>query len=495
MFERSQKPRPKVSQFEQWARATSEDPEAKAIKEENEQYRNLSKNELIEDMLDIILRHKKEIKKVPQAMYPAGAQKWASRRGLYATETNIDNSPDGSKEVVVFDRKGNPMVVNGYMLKPSDYPVRRKYWDTHQTESSRVDEPMTNWLSKSGTVYTYEDDGMFGKKNIKLTPFGEELRDKWDGFRMPTKPKQQASPYSVFSKLIAPLVKDSFWHSWMIAKFNIANAMETETDPKSVLYYPHIWNKIVSPITLYRYLYLKLIVQKHYYRLKLDRSGNLTYAQYKSAMKRDAAKAEFNKWFWQNCINNKKDGFDKNTVNKGLIDQNLINGNLDLDGSDPNDGLFHLLGGTKNFNDKTTIVFVDREGRDIVFDNIIRDDATAEQLFDILNNRNDPQYKKAKVAMTKFKERAQEYVKSKIFSAAGMEKMMESDKAQNQFLTSMKVSDKKTPNLTEDDGMIIHKMSGGSLGSPEKPMMQEDDGAPDDNEEEGDNEYPVPEFE
>ena len=87
MFERSQKPRPKVSQFEQWARATSEDPEAKAIKEENEQYRNLSKNELIEDMLDIILRHKKEIKKVPQAMYPAGAQKWASRRGLYATET------------------------------------------------------------------------------------------------------------------------------------------------------------------------------------------------------------------------------------------------------------------------------------------------------------------------------------------------------------------------------------------------------------------------
>ena len=489
MYHRDLKPRIKVQDFQKWKPDTTydKDPELELIKRENEEYRGRVKDELLEDLYDIILKHKKEIRKIPQCSTINGASNWAAKRGLRAAETNIDNSPDNTKEIVVFDKKGKPFVVNGYTLRPSDFPVRNKYWETHSKESDRIKEPMNDWLRKKGGIYNYEEDGMFGKKNIKLTALGKEI-SKWDGYRMPTAPKQLASPYSAFSKLIAPMIKSSFWHKWMILKMQIDNAGEIVRDVqgnpiiekdglpqmkvKDVLYYPAIWNKIVSPITIYRYLYLKLIVQKDFFMSKHNAKGNLTYAEYKSRMKRQANKDLFTKWFYTSCLNAEKNGFKTNAVNKGLIDQNLINGDVEESFDDPNDGLIVLLGGKDNFKDQTTVAYYLEDGTPNSFDDIVRNENCAEEFYNILNNKDDPQYKHAKYALAIFKERAQAFAKTEIFSNEGLTRMMDSEKAYQTFIRSMNSSKGMTPNLTEADGISIHKASGGSMGSPAKKMTE-----------------------
>ena len=190
-----------VDRFKDWyAPAQSEDPIHKQIIEERKKERMEIKNELIEDMLDVILKHKKEIKKVPQCSHINGASVWAAKRGLHAREADLDK--DGTPEVVVFDKDGKtPYVVNGYKIAPSDYPIRKLYWENHQKASDRIKEPKGKWLREK--MYTFEDDpdNQWGKKNIKATPLAVEL-SKYDGFRMPTRPKEMASPYSIFSKFI-----------------------------------------------------------------------------------------------------------------------------------------------------------------------------------------------------------------------------------------------------------------------------------------------------
>ena len=90
-----------VKSFEQYKvpkRAKREEDEA--VKAEYRQLRSAEKNELIEDMLDIILKHKKEIKKVPQCSAIDSATDWAAKRRLLAKEVDLDD--DGTPEVVVF---------------------------------------------------------------------------------------------------------------------------------------------------------------------------------------------------------------------------------------------------------------------------------------------------------------------------------------------------------------------------------------------------------
>ena len=58
-----------------------------------------NRKELIDDLLDIILKHKKEIRKVPQASHITTATEYARKRGLSATQVDLDK--DGTPETVV----------------------------------------------------------------------------------------------------------------------------------------------------------------------------------------------------------------------------------------------------------------------------------------------------------------------------------------------------------------------------------------------------------
>jgi hypothetical protein len=97
----------------------------------------------LNDMLNLILNHKKEITKVPSATTFNGAKAWAAKRpgsGFRVEYRDIGGDPE--KEVVVFDKAGRPFIVNGYKLKPSDYGLRKAYFEANPTSVDRAGNPM-----------------------------------------------------------------------------------------------------------------------------------------------------------------------------------------------------------------------------------------------------------------------------------------------------------------------------------------------------------------
>ena len=453
-----------VKGFEQYKVPKREKREEdEAVKAEYRHLRSAEKNELIEDMLDIILKHKKEIKKVPQCSAIDSATDWAAKRRLLAKEVDLDD--DGTPEVVVFGADGKtPYVVNGYKLATSDYPIRREYWSSHRTQADRVKEPMHEW--RSSAVYEYETDptNVWKKDNIKLTKTGKNLA-KFDGFRMPTAPKSVSSPYAIFSKLIAPMVKEMYQRQWIPEKLGIENA-----DFGRGVYYPILFNKIISPISVYRWLYLRLVEQKHYFFMKSNAQGEYPYAQYKRELRKPSNKATFQEWFFNTILTgDDKGSFNRSYVSEAIIDMNMVKGVAETEGpTDKNDGLIQLLGGDATFGDTDTIAFKLQNGQTVTFPELIKDDELIAMFLSILNNKDDPQHRAARVALAVWKTNAAAWLKDEVLSTEALNEMMEDEEAYEAAMKSLGSTKGQSPNITSAEGVGIYAQAGGHGTSPVK---------------------------
>ena len=74
-----------------------------------------------------VLNTKKDIKFNRNASYPKGAQRYAAARGWTCQIEDINN--DKEDDIVLFDKKGNPVLINGYSLKPSEHKLRQKFFE------------------------------------------------------------------------------------------------------------------------------------------------------------------------------------------------------------------------------------------------------------------------------------------------------------------------------------------------------------------------------
>ena len=166
MMNRTLKPRITKDNFSKWTSGMDsfydEDPEAKLIKQENQDYRDSIKSEVLEDLYDIILKHKKELRKIPQCSHINGAQDWARKRRLEAREADLDH--DGTRETVVWDRSGRfPYIVNGYKLSPSKQPLRKLFQKAKREGS--LDDPDAGYR---GYVRQLYGAGEWNEEGIRL---------------------------------------------------------------------------------------------------------------------------------------------------------------------------------------------------------------------------------------------------------------------------------------------------------------------------------------
>jgi hypothetical protein len=127
---------------------------------------------------------------------------------------------------------------------------------------------------------------------------------------MPTKPKKVMSPYSIFSKLIAPIVKEVWLQNEFYNRFGIERSQD------GMSYTAEMFKKIISPIAIYRALYLRLVEQKFYFT-KCDANGDefINYASFKKYMKEERGKKDFYNWFFDNYL----DGVDKSQFKSNII--------------------------------------------------------------------------------------------------------------------------------------------------------------------------------
>ena len=213
----------------------------------------------LNDMINLILNHKKEITKVPSATTFNGAKAWAAKRpgsGFRAEYRDIGGDPE--KEVVVFDKAGRPFMVNGYKLKPSDYGLRKAYFEANPTSVERAGNPMKEWAQDFVWTSKKDPKNVWNRTVTKNNEAYEKMKS-W-GYRMPTKPKTQISPYAIFSKKIASDVKDVLNGNELLSRIDATwdNQGKFGDNNKKIL------AKMISPIAIYRYLFMRLVEQVYY---------------------------------------------------------------------------------------------------------------------------------------------------------------------------------------------------------------------------------------
>ena len=127
-----------------------------------------SANNGMTELVNIVAGLQKDVKRINECLTLPGAQTYARRQGVNWEAHELDftgpnGKPDGIKEVIVTDSKGNIKVVNGYALTNTTYPIRKMYRILHPSKQSRKAEPFSKF-----------------KQNIY------DLPDVWDGKTQPT---------------------------------------------------------------------------------------------------------------------------------------------------------------------------------------------------------------------------------------------------------------------------------------------------------------------
>ena len=300
---------------------------------------------LYDSMINMIVNHKMELQKIPQCSSLAGAQAWATKRKLRAGQEDFDK--DGVPEIVVYNKAGQPMIINGYRPKPSDYAIRNAYWSENPTLEKRIDAgPMMDWVKAKAYTVTEDPDNPW-KRTIRKTQWGSELKEK--GYKMPTKPKKQYSVFNIFCKLIAPYV-----NTYFDDKQYFQESLGETAGPSCV----KLIKKIVSPISIYRALYLKLVERVYFVHLVDNGIITKDYKKFKEYLKNNPNK------FWTYFKNNYLDRsdlrkFKETIINDAVVVRSMAKGELNWNMSDIDDTILVLMGAdniqTDGFKELVTI--------------------------------------------------------------------------------------------------------------------------------------------
>ena len=408
-------------------------------------------------MINLILNHKKEITKVPSATTFNGAKAWAAKRpgqGYRVEYRDIGGDPE--KEVVVFDKAGRPFMVNGYKLKPSDYGLRKAYFEANPTSVERAGNPMKEWAQDF--VWTTKKDPKNGwNRTVSKNTEAYEKMKSW-GYRMPTKPKTQISPYAIFSKKIAADVKDVLNGNELLGRIDATwdNQGKFGDNNKKIL------AKIISPIAIYRYLFMRLVEQVYYVVLTgSPQTQKLvsSYDTYKKFVSRN--KATFRNWFMENVMDSKQkyDKFKSAYINDQVIMDALVREDINWDGSDLQDGIVYLLGPANIDAEFTLVDPSDGEEHEITFKQLLTDNDIAGEILTSLSNKHYAYYKSAKQTIEKIKKNAQK----------SMEAYFKNEKMRKQFFEDSTAADRiikgieaGVPNATDDDSITRQQAAASS---------------------------------
>ena len=336
-----------------------------------------NREDMYNAMLNLILKHKVELQKIPAASSLASATNWAAKRGLRAGEADLDK--DGKPETIVYDKSGKPYIINGYRLKASDYPIRKAFYTAFPTPEDRAGESMSSWIKQQAYSVQVDPDNPW-RQSVTTTPFGTQLKE-W-GYRMPTRPKKKQSVFNIFCKLIAPVLKEYYEGDEGLP----ASLLGANSGPECLT----VLKKIISPIAMYRMLYLKMVEREYFFSLtSQDEYRGMKYQQFKKFIKN--YENRFYTWFKINYLTSDQKSFKPNKVTPRIIQGQLVKDNIDWNGDDPDDAIVFMIG-LENMGNECGQTLLNRE--------------QAQRFLDALEDKKSPEGKQATKDLARWKKSA-----------------------------------------------------------------------------------------
>ena len=369
------------------------------------------RKDAFDSMINLLLNHQQEIVKVPACSTLEGAEQWVKSRPGYRAKLmhlNQDRIPD----IAVVNRRGAVEIVNGYKMKKSDFGLRNKYWEANPLPEHRAGNSMSEWARENCWDVQPDPENPWRNKSVSISNIGADLKQK--GWRIPVRPKKQQTVYSIFCKLIKEYVNRFFeTDNFLQIVKNVHSAQTKHKDLNTSNIggaSAEFIRRIISPIAIYRYLYMKLVLRNYFFQLVDQRKINANYQEFTKYMSEHTN--QFFEWFCDNFLDKSKGllRFSDARISDAIVKYNMCTGNLDVDGSDPNDGLVFLVG-TKNWFNEEPVGNIG--GVPVTFGALFLNNDLATNFLTILTNRNSEAKDKriAKQAMAKYKKIAQQSAK------------------------------------------------------------------------------------
>ena len=200
---------------------------------------------------------------------------------------------------------------------------------------------------------------------------------------MPTKPKKKQSVFNIFCKLVAPVLREYYEAS----EGYPATFFGDGAGANSVA----LFKKIVSPISIYRMLYLKLVERIYFFFTRESRPeyANMSYAQFKQYIKN--YENVFYSWFRTNYLDQTQKQFKPGRITPLVIQGAFVKDGVQWDGSDPDDAVVFMFG-------------IDNMAGDLA--DIIRNNGASGQFLEDLKDKKSPNYKQNTKALAKWKKAA-----------------------------------------------------------------------------------------
>ena len=424
------------------------------------------REDILDSMLNLILNHKKELQKVPACTTLAGAKAWCEKRPGSGFRAGLDDvGGDPESEVVVYDKSGKPFIVNGYKLKPSDYGIRKLYREAIDKDpEGMIGTSMRDWVTNQAWSTQESKENKWDLRVTKNTDVYDRMKG-W-GYRMPSKPKALTTPYSIFSKLIAPIVRDVLTEGDIYNRLASVFGLTAVAGPECLYFF----NKIVSPISVYRFLYLRLIEQKFYWSVKQSpATKNInTFERFKKYIKDN--KATFRQWFFKHIMTGeRKENLSSAWCGKGAVLDNLVKQSIQLDGSDIQDGIVFMLG-VKNLADQEPVEFR-YKGKDIrtTFRELLTNNNAATIFNTVLKAKKDSYSKVLKRRLDRWRKASEASIKAYFKDDRAKKLFFDDEVGMQTFLAA--IQNAGLPNAT-DPGSAARQSAGVSSPVRQPPVVE-----------------------